>query len=207
MRNALNGHGTTNAVIIAHRNCGTLDYYRRELRDMAGVDSWMLSWKSMSTGPEDFAVVSPSSMVAAGQSGILYHFTIARDQIRLLRGPGIPHVFVDIEPDVPHVYRFDLWNAGPTGTYQFSIDGAIIDAGDAEGYYPTDDSFVIWGAQAPIVDSMTRWDWIELGVPEERNPIPAASQWSVAILTLLLLTAGTHVFRRHRVSPSRFGGD
>jgi hypothetical protein len=65
----------------------------------------------------------------------------------------------------------ELRNEPPTGTYVFLFDGEVIDAGPAEGFYPTVDSFVVFGAQAAIVDSETRWDRIEFGpfVPE---PIP-----------------------------------
>jgi hypothetical protein len=171
---------------------GERDSYRRELEDQAGVSSWCLSWRMITDGPEAFWDVAPASIVAGGQSGVKYHFTIAKDQVRFLRDPYIPLVFADIDPAIPHTYRLELRGSG---SYRFSIDGSEIDAGVPEGPYPTDDSFIVFGATASIEASTTRWDYIEFG-PLEPTPIPTVSEWGFTIMTLLVLSAGTIVFRK-----------
>jgi hypothetical protein len=113
-------------------------------------------------GPLAAGAIAPASMVAAGQSGILYHFTIGNEQLVFNRGPESPLLFHEFQPGI-HEFRLELRNEPPTGTYVFMFDGEVIDAGPAEGFYPTIDSFVIFGAKAAVVDSETRWDWIEFG--------------------------------------------
>ena len=147
--------------------CTTRDHYRWNLTEQAGASAWYLEWFMMTDGPPSFGAVAPAAIAAAGQSGILYHFTIGNDELAFKRGSQFPLVFHSFEPGV-HQFRLELRNEPPTGTYIFMFDGEVIDAGPAEGFYPTVDSFVVFGVQADIVDSETRWDYIEFGpfVPE-----------------------------------------
>ena len=114
----------------------------------------------LTDGPEAFGAIAPASIVAGGQSGVNYHFTIARDQVRLIRDSQLPFIFADIDPAIPHLYRLELQGSD---SYRFSIDGIEIDAGVPEGAYPTDDSFLVFGATAAIEASTTRWDYIRFG--------------------------------------------
>lgn len=141
---------------------GERDSYRRNIPDLAGTatDNFFLEWVVETNGPEAFGAVAPCSMVAAGQSGVLYHFTIARDEVRLLRDFQIPLLFFDIEPNMPHTYRLEL----QPGTYTVYIDGDIVDAGVSEGPYPSDNSFVVFSATGAIETSVTKWDFVRLGV-------------------------------------------
>ncbi|MEE9296261.1 MAG: IPTL-CTERM sorting domain-containing protein [Phycisphaerae bacterium] len=50
--------------------------------------------------------------------------------------------------------------------------------------------------------SMTKWDLIECGNTEDGS-VPTLSQWGVAVLTLLLLTTGTILFKHRRVPSCR----
>jgi hypothetical protein len=175
---------------------GEKDFYRRELDDHAGLPTWYLEWVMETDGPEAFWDVAPASIVASGTSGVSYHFTIAEDQVRLRRDAYIPLVFADLTPGEPHVFRLELRNTGDTGTYVFTVNGEVIDAGVAEAYYPGDDSFIVFGAKASIEASTTRWDYVEFGRLD--NPIPTVSAWGVVVMSLLVLTAGTLVFGRHR---------
>jgi hypothetical protein len=177
---------------------GERDSYRRELDDQAAVPAWYLEWVVVTDGPEAFSATAPACIAAGGQSGVLYHFTIAEDEVRFVRDPYVPLVFADLTPGEPHVFRLELRNAGDTGTYVFTINGEVIDAGVGEGHYPTDDSSLVFGARAAIEASETRWDYIEFGRLD--NPIPTVSAWGVVVMSLLVLTAGTLVFGRHRLT-------
>jgi len=77
------------------------------------------------------------------------------------------------------------------------MDGAVIAAGVAEGFYPTSESSVIFGSQAALVDSETRCDRINFGELQP-EPIPAVSDWGVVIVTLLVASSGAIVFARAR---------
>ncbi len=116
-------------------------------------------------GPRtEIVEVAPAYFVASGQRGIRYHFTIAEDQVRFLRGLPYPLVFVDIQPNVPHLYRLEVY-----GKYWFEwmIDGKVYSAGVPPKTYPTADSFIVWGNLSAQEPNTTRWDYIYYGVPEE----------------------------------------
>ncbi len=150
-------------VLPCPPKCWTQDYYRRKLTDQSGLSSWHLAWVMVTDGPQAFGAVAPAVIVAGGTSGLLYHFTIAKDRARLIRGSQFPIVFADLEEGVPHLFRLELRNTPPPGTYLFTIDGEVIDEGVAEGFYPTDDSRITFGASAAIEDSVTRWDFVRFG--------------------------------------------
>ena len=97
--------------------------------------------------------------------GIHYHFTIADDQVRFLRDPSVPIVWVDIEAGVPHTYRLELYGLE---LYVWCIDGEVVDSGVPEGPYPTSDSFIVFGAKAAGRPTTTRWDYIRYGtIPDD----------------------------------------
>ncbi|MEE9297334.1 MAG: hypothetical protein V3W34_20530 [Phycisphaerae bacterium] len=151
-------------VLPCPPECTTRDFYRRQLEDQAGDAVWFLEWVMVTDGPQAFGAVAPASIVAAGHSGVLYHFTIAVDRIAFKRGSQFPLVFADLEPG-PHVFRLELHNTPPSRTYIFTIDGELIDAGVAEGPYPVNSSFIVFGASAAIEDSITRWNYVRFGRP------------------------------------------
>ncbi len=143
--------------------CTTQDFYRHELTDQP---SWFLTWRMATDGPPVFGAVAPASIVAGGTTGILYHFTIGNNEVRLIRGSQFPIVYGDFDPGV-HVFRLELRGAD---SYTFLVDGDVVDTGVPEGPYPTDDSRVTFGAQAAIVDSVTQWDYIRFGlIPEDAS--------------------------------------
>ncbi|MCH8250886.1 MAG: hypothetical protein IID36_00385, partial [Planctomycetes bacterium] len=141
---------------------GEDDIYRRDIPELAddAVDNFFLEWAVETDGPQAFGAVAPCAMVAGGISGVLYHFTIAKDKVQLKRDSQIPLLFFDIEPDVPHTYRLEL----QPGTYTVYIDGEVVDAGVSEGPYPTADSAIVFGARAAIEASVTRWNFVRLGL-------------------------------------------
>ncbi len=150
-------------VLPCPPHCWTQDFYRRDLDDQADGDSWFLEWVVLTTGPQAFGAVAPASIVGGGTSGVLYHFTIARDRMSFKRGSQFLIVFADIEEGVAHRYRLELQNTAPTGTYRFTINGEVIDDGPAEAFYPTGDSSITFGARAAIEDSVTKWDNVRFG--------------------------------------------
>lgn len=143
---------------------GEDEYYRWELDGYAGANRFMLEWAVISDGPRsEIPDVAPSSCVAAGQRGIWFHTTVARDQASFLLDVRYPF-WADLEPDVPHAFRLDIYGEH---WYEWSVDGDVRAAGRPEGTYPTADSFIIWGARAACYDSTTAYDFVRFGIPDE----------------------------------------
>jgi hypothetical protein len=137
------------------------DWYEHSLASFSGTTAWYCQWRMVTDGPsEAIPAIAPAAFVASGFSGILYHFTIAEDRVRLIRDAALPLVWADITPG-PHTYLLELRG---TESYTFYIDGQLIDSGVPEGAYPTSDSRLVFGARAPGETATTRWDYIRFGV-------------------------------------------
>ena len=122
------------------------DSYRRSLAEFVGAGTLFVEWHMETDGPQEgIEAVAPAALAAGGRMGIHYHFTIADDQVRFLRDPSVPIVWVDIEAGVPHTYRLELYGLE---LYVWCIDGEVVDSGVPEGPYPTSDSFIVFGAKA-----------------------------------------------------------
>jgi len=156
---------TPRVIVVDGRPHGQDDFYWQPLAQFDGASGFFLEWRMDTTGlREEMFDVAPAVIVLGGLRGILYHFTIARDQVSFFRDPYIPSVWVDIEAGVPHDYRLELYG---DELYELFIDGALVDSGVPEGAYPTEDSEIVFGARATYVDSTTRWDYIRFGtIPE-----------------------------------------
>ena len=143
------------------------DLYRQSLGDFDGAATFFLDWRMETDGTQKgFPNISPAAIVAGGFAGVLYHFTIAENQVRLIRDTLLPVVFAHIEPGTAHTFRLELFG---DEWYSFYVDGRLIDSGIPEGRYPTTDSRITFGARAGLDGETTRWDYVRFGV------IPAAS--------------------------------
>ena len=171
---------------------GEQDFYRRSLTDIAGSETFFVEWQVETTAPSSLLELSQTPVVvsAFGSTSSTYHTTITDSRVQLYRDTGIPLVYVDIDAGVPHTYRVELHG---TASYAWYIDGELVDSGVPEGPYPTESSFVIWGAEHDDPGHTTRWDFVRYGTIDA--PIPAVSDWGLVIMTLLILVAGTVVIR------------
>lgn len=135
--------------------------YKRVLTDFIGEHEFFIEWRMKTDGSSDeFLAVAPAAFVAGGFTGVNYHFTIARDQVRFIRKSPTP-MFLDIDPDVPHTYRLELLG---DERYVWYIDGEIVDSGVPEGSYPTAPSNNIkFRAKSWLLESTTKWDYIRYG--------------------------------------------
>ena len=139
------------------------DYYRRYIADFAGASTFFVEWRMETDGPrEGIPAVAPACLTASGRMGIYYHFTIAEDQVLFRRDPYVPSVWVDIEPEVAHTYRLEMYGEE---SYLWYIDGQLVDSGIPEGPYPTSDSVIVFGACAAGRTITAEWDYIRFGLP------------------------------------------
>ena len=80
------------------------------LEDFDGTPTFFVEWRIQTDGHRSEIVgVAPAALVAGSLGITNYHFTISRDQVRLIRDNLLPIVFVDVIPDVPHMYRLELY--------------------------------------------------------------------------------------------------
>jgi hypothetical protein len=99
-----------------------------------------------------------------------------------------------------------LWVDGDGGDYHLGPSSPCIDAGDS-GAVPMDVTGDLDGNSRFVDDPDTKDTGIgppplvDMGAYEHQaigNPIPTASDWSLIVMTLLLMTAGTLLFRSRR---------
>jgi hypothetical protein len=139
--------------------------YTRDLADFAGEEAFFIEWRVQTDGDASEIIgVAPASVSAWGFSGVWYHATMARDQIRLYRDANLPILWVEIAAGVPHTYRVELLS---DQLYTWFVDGQVIDSGVPEGPYPTWDSAINWRTKSWYLPNTTKWDYIRYGtIPE-----------------------------------------
>ncbi len=140
---------------------GQQDYWYRTLPEMAGLPKWFLEWRMVTDGPQDFVSVAPASIVAGGFTGVGYHFTIAKDRVRLLRDTQVPAVYANIQAGVAHTYRVEIV---ASQSYVWYIDGQVIDAGTPGGQYPISSSRITFGDRASSgIANTAQWSYVRYG--------------------------------------------
>lgn len=114
---------------------------------------------------EEIPAVAPASIVVSDVNALLYHFTIADDRVRFLRGSGLPTVFFDIEPGI-HTFRLELYGEDLDEIYLFFIDGQLLDSGVPDGPLfnaLTGDTQVNFRSKAVLVPSTAIWSFFRWG--------------------------------------------
>lgn len=151
-------------VVPEPPHIGEQDFYRWETipgetnLGSGSPGTFQMSWVLETDGPREGIVdVAPASITASGTSAIRFHFTIARDQVRLI--DSYLNVFLWDIALGPHTYHMEVED----GIFKFWIDNYLVHQNTVPGPYPTSDSVVKFGARAAIEDSTTRWSYIAFG--------------------------------------------
>ncbi len=135
-----------------------------------GSAEFFIEWRLYADGDSsEITGTAPASLVATSDTGgIQYHFTIARDQARLIRDNFLPIVYVSMNSGLPHTHRLEL--RGQT-SYVWYIDGRIVDSGIPEGAFPGSDADRLsFRAKSEYLDNTVWWDYIRYGViPRDRS--------------------------------------
>jgi len=164
-RSVSNGWFELQCEVVAPERCeGEDEYYRWSLADWAGVPRLFAEWRVVTNGPRsEIPDVAPIAFVLGGRRGIWFHTTVARDQARFLIDVRYPF-WAELQPNMAHRFRVDIFGEY---WYEWSVDGKVHVAGRPEKAYPTADSVIVWGARAACVDSVSAFDHIRFGRPEE----------------------------------------
>ncbi|MCH7726441.1 MAG: hypothetical protein IH991_08195, partial [Planctomycetes bacterium] len=208
---------------------GDSDVYQRELDEFEGELTFFIEFRLNTNGDRSEIIgQAPAAISASGFGEVRYRWTIARDQVKLVRDVLLPILFLDIEPDIFHTYRLELRD---TTSYAWFIDGVIpVDGSgdfDTDGQINDNDQFFFEecldnsgenvdagpGCRWADFDADTDvdcddWDafdaaWTGAGNPTEpaacaAPPIPAVSTWGMMVTVLTLLSCGTIMIRRRK---------
>ena len=116
---------------------GEQDKYQRFIGEFIGLPTFFIEWRLHTNGDSSEIVgTAPASLVASGvpSAGVSYHFTIAKDLVRLIRGNFNPIVYVAVDEHVPHTYRLELYQ---DELYVWYVDNRVVDSGQPSGAFPT----------------------------------------------------------------------
>jgi hypothetical protein len=239
---------------------GDQEAYSRWITDYNGEPEFFLEFRVLTDGDRsEIPGGAPAGTAMGNFFGISYNITVARDRVKFLRDVQLPIYFFDIEPEVAHTYRIELY----PDSYVFYIDTRLADEGVPEGPFPSNDARLVWVGRSWYLPCNNQWDFFRYGVTQQPgsgdydsdgevddfdffyfqdyfsgsnhpalpggafadfdfdgdidradweafkaawtgpgdpptfiDPIPAVSAWGVVVMTLLLLTAGTILFRR-----------
>jgi len=140
---------------------GGQDSYRRSLVPLNGAATFFLEFRIQTDGDRSQIPGGAPALVALGNNaGVLYHMTIARNLVQFFRDADLPIWFIEIEPNVPHTYRIELYPE----RYAFYIDADLIDEGVPEGPFPAHDSVIAWRGRSWYLPCENAWDYIRYGV-------------------------------------------
>ena len=136
--------------------------YTRSLAAFSGSPAFFVEWRVQTDGDRSELPFTAPAALVVGNNSVSYHFTIADDEIRVIRDNSLPILYVDIEPGVAHTYRVELY---ARAWYVWYIDGWAVDSGVPETHYPAlaPDSVINTRAKAQFVESTTVWDYIRWG--------------------------------------------
>jgi len=177
---------------------GGHDSYRRSLEAYNGTPQFFVEFRLRAEGDRSQIPFGGPALLATGNFfGVSYHVTIARDLVKFLRDVDLPIWFIEIEPNVPHIYRIELH----AKRYAFYIDAYLIDEGIPEGPFPAHDSVITWQGNSWQLPCHNAWDYIRYG----RSPSDGSGDYdSDGALTLL-----DHYFVHDCLTkdgPGMFGG-
>jgi hypothetical protein len=135
--------------------------YRRSLAEFEGRQRFFVEWRIETDGHRsEIPFGAPAGLSASNGGSVLYHFVIAADQIRFLRDNLLPIWYIDVKPNIPHVYRLELFG---DALYALYIDGILLDSGVPEGTLLLPGPAINLRAKAQFVESTTVWDYIRWG--------------------------------------------
>ncbi len=136
--------------------------FTRPLTEYQGQYRFFIEWTVETSGDRsEILWGAPVILSAWSQGAVNYQFSIARDQVRLIRDNRLPILYVDVVPGVLHTYRLELYGAD---LYVWYIDGEVIDSGIPEAAYPSSNPNMNWRGKSAYYESTTKWDYIRYGV-------------------------------------------
>jgi len=140
---------------------GGQDSYVLWLTDFNGEPQFFLEFRIQTDGDRsEIPGGAPTVVVLFNFAGVSYHVTVARDLVQFLRDVSLPIWFFEIEPDVPHTFRVELY----PDRYVFHIDGWVADEGVPEGPFPAHDARITWRGKSWYLPCENAWDYIRYGV-------------------------------------------
>lgn len=140
---------------------GGHDSYRRSLELLNGVENFFMEFRVQSDGERsEIPFGAPALLVLGSDASGFYHMTVAADLVKFLRDVDLPIWYVDIEPEVPHTYRIELY----PDWYAFYIDAYLIDEGIPEGPFPAYNPRISWRGKSAYLACENAWDYIRYGV-------------------------------------------
>ena len=138
----------------------------RPIEEHSTTGGWFAEWRMVTDGiSEELLFVAPASVVVWDANAMLYHFTIADDQVRFVRDFDFPVLYFDIGPGT-HTYRLELYGKDLDETYLVYIDGQLQDSGAPEGplFNPvTGNAQVNFRSKAVLVPSTAIWSYFRWG--------------------------------------------
>jgi len=156
---------------------GGRDVYRRSLEAFDGTTEFFEEFRVQTDGDSSEIPYGGALVLVLGNNaGLNYHITVSADLVKFAVQLD-PIWFIEVDPDVPHTYRFELYPE----QWVFYIDGELIDAGVPEGPFPANTPRITWQGQSWYLPCLNAWDYIRYG----RTPVDGSGDYdSDGALTL-----------------------
>jgi hypothetical protein len=144
---------------------GQNDIYRRTIPEFTSSPSFFVTWREMTDIPRSYISSTPSGIsVPSSETAVLFTFTVTSDQVQFIRDNPIGLVmYVDVEPGVLHTYFLALH---ADLSYDWYIDGLVVNSGQYPSPYPDASARIQWWARSftTMPEQTAKWDYVRYGV-------------------------------------------
>lgn len=146
---------------------GDQEAYSRCITEYNGAREFFLQFRVQTNGQRsEIPGGAPTGIAMGNFFGVLYHLTVAKDQVQFFRDADLPIWLIDVETDVAHTYRVELYPE----RYVFYIDAFLVDEGVPEGPFPSHDARITWVGRSWYLPCQNAWDYIRYGlIPEDSS--------------------------------------
>ena len=140
------------------------DGYNRSISEFTGSPSFFVTWREITDSPRSVMSHTPNGMSVASNGPDVFAFTVTTDRVQFIRDNPIGLVLnVDIQPGVMHSYYLALHG---DLSYQWYIDGVVVNSGQYPSAYPSFGPLIQWWARCFTTDppQSAKWDYVRYGV-------------------------------------------
>jgi len=149
------------------QNGAQLDAYKRSIAEFTGAPSFFVAWREATDTPHSAINHTPNTISVWSNSTFdLFDFIVTTDQVELLRGDAGGSgtiITFNLQGSVFHSYYLALHS---DLSYDWYIDGSLMNVGQFPSPYPDTSSGIEWGARCFSTDppQNAKWDYIRYGV-------------------------------------------
>jgi hypothetical protein len=141
-----------------------LEAMRMSIESFNGRPRWFYEYRCSATSDHtEIPAAAPTVLAIGNFAGNNYHVTLASDKVKLSGDADLPILFLNVQPDVPHTIRLELFNDPPPAMFHWYVDSVLVLEGLADSPFPDFDSRITWQGETWMQPTLNAWYYIRYG--------------------------------------------